>query len=130
MDMASIGAANTASAPLFDARQHPGIGDFVSIAANQHPEYGFLPRLVRKTSFDHKVRERSMSRGPRRDQLAAEAANNRKSRSATIFPGTPAMQIPITIDQRIAAGSVSKHRLTGLARCADLVAVAIERAFR
>ncbi len=64
-----------------------------------------MPRLVRKTSFDHKVRERSMSRGPRRDQLAAEAANNRKRPFRDdLSPARPPMQIPITMDQRIAAG--------------------------
>lgn len=105
MDMASIGAANSFGAPFSTLDSIPGIGDFVSIAANQHPEYGFLPRLVRKTSFDHKVRERSMSRGPRRDQLAAEAANNRKRPFRDdLSPARPPMQIPITIDQRIAAG--------------------------
>ncbi|TKY89470.1 hypothetical protein EX895_002001 [Sporisorium graminicola] len=105
LDMASIGAANSFGAPFSTLDSIPGIGDFVGIAANQHPEYGFLPRLVRKTSFDHKVRERSMSRGPRRDQLAAEAMNNRKRPYRDdLSPARPAIQVPITIDQRIAAG--------------------------
>lgn len=105
LDMASIGAANSFGAPFSTLDSIPGIGDFVGIAANQHPEYGFLPRLVRKTSFDHKVRERSMSRGPRRDQLAAEALNNRKRPFRDdLSPARPAIQMPITMDQRIAAG--------------------------
>ncbi|KAJ1024833.1 hypothetical protein NDA16_002873 [Ustilago loliicola] len=105
LDMASIGAANSFGAPFSTLDSIPGIGDFVGIAANQHPEYGFLPRLVRKTSFDHKVRERSMSRGPRRDQLAAEAMNNRKRPFRDdLSPARPAIQMPITVDQRIAAG--------------------------
>lgn len=105
LDMASIGAANSFGAPFSTLDSIPGIGDFVGIAANQHPEYGFLPRLVRKTSFDHKVRERSMSRGPRRDQLAAEAMNNRKRPFRDdLSPARPAIQMPITMDQRIAAG--------------------------
>ncbi|SNX86194.1 related to transcription factor ScGATA-6 [Melanopsichium pennsylvanicum] len=105
LDLASIGAANSFGAPFSTLDSIPGIGDFVGIAANQHPEYGFLPRLVRKTSFDHKVRERSISRGPRRDQLAAEAMNNRKRPFRDdVSPARPAMQMPITIDQRIAAG--------------------------
>ena len=105
LDMASIGAANSFGAPFSTLDSIPGIGDFVGIAANQHPEYGFLPRLVRKTSFDHKVRDRSMSRGPRRDQLAAEAMNNRKRPFRDdLSPARPAIQMPITMDQRIAAG--------------------------
>lgn len=105
LDMASIGAANSFGAPFSTLDSIPGIGDFVGIAANQHPEYGFLPRLVRKTSFDHKVRERSISRGPRRDQLAAEAMNNRKRPFRDdLSPARPAIQMPITMDQRIAAG--------------------------
>ncbi|PWZ02483.1 hypothetical protein BCV70DRAFT_836 [Testicularia cyperi] len=105
LDMASIGAANSFGAPFSTLDSIPGIGDFVGIAANQHPEYGFLPRLVRKTSFDHKVRDRSMSRGPRRDQLAAEALNNKKRPFRDeMSPARPQMQIPITMDQRIAAG--------------------------
>ncbi|SPO27855.1 related to transcription factor ScGATA-6 [Ustilago trichophora] len=105
LDMASIGAANSFGAPFSTLDSIPGIGDFVGIAANQHPEYGFLPRLVRKTSFDHKVRERSMSRGPRREQLAAEAFNNRKRPFRDdLSPARPAIQMPITMDQRIAAG--------------------------
>ncbi|CBQ68892.1 related to transcription factor ScGATA-6 [Sporisorium reilianum SRZ2] len=105
LDMASIGAANSFGAPFSTLDSIPGIGDFVGIAANQHPEYGFLPRLVRKTSFDHKVRDRSMSRGPRRDQLAAEAMNNRKRPFRDdLSPARLAIQVPITMDQRIAAG--------------------------
>ncbi|CDU24849.1 related to transcription factor ScGATA-6 [Sporisorium scitamineum] len=105
LDMASIGAANSFGAPFSTLDSIPGIGDFVGIAANQHPEYGFLPRLVRKTSFDHKVRDRSMSRGPRRDQLAAEAMNNRKRPFRDdLSPARPAIQVPITMDQRVAAG--------------------------
>lgn len=60
-DMSSIGAANSFGAPLSNLGSVPGIGDFIGHSANQHPEYGFLPRLVRKTSFDHKVKERSAS---------------------------------------------------------------------
>ncbi|KAJ9474834.1 Transcriptional regulatory protein GAT1 [Pseudozyma hubeiensis] len=105
LDMASIGAANSFGAPFSTLDSIPGIGDFVGIAANQHPEYGFLPRLVRKTSFDHKVKERSISRGPRRDQLAAEAMNNRKRPFRDdLSPVRPALQMPITMDQRVAAG--------------------------
>lgn len=105
LDMASIGAANSFGAPFSTLDSIPGIGDFVGIAANQHPEYGFLPRLVRKTSFDHKVRDRSMSRGARRDQLAAEAMNNRKRPFRDdMSPVRPSIQMPTTMDQRIAAG--------------------------
>ena len=105
LDLASTGATNSIGAPFSTLDSIPGIGDFVGIAANQHPEYGFLPRLVRKTSFDHKVKERSMSRGPRRDQLAAEAMNNRKRPFRDdLSPARPAVQMPITMDQRVAAG--------------------------
>lgn len=114
LDMASIGAANSFGAPFSTLDSIPGIGDFVGIAANQHPEYGFLPRLVRKTSFDHKVRERSISRGPRRDQLTAEAMNNRKRPFRDdLSPARPAIQMPITTDQRIAAGLSRNIALLG-----------------
>lgn len=88
----------------------PGIDDYVGHKANQHPEYGFLPRLVRKTSFDHKVRERSESRGPRNrvSQLAdksndAEQVQSRKR----VRGGSPmpfGMSMPKTGDQRVASG--------------------------
>ncbi|PWN48696.1 hypothetical protein IE53DRAFT_370381 [Violaceomyces palustris] len=105
-EMASIGAANTFGAPFSNLGSIPGIGDFIGHSANQHPEYGFLPRLVRKTSFDHKVKERSMSRGPaRRDQLRDEAANNRKRPFRDEpSPARPQLHIPTTSDQRVAAG--------------------------
>ncbi|EPQ26383.1 uncharacterized protein PFL1_06031 [Pseudozyma flocculosa PF-1] len=107
-EMASIGAANAFGAPFSNLDSIPGIGDFVGHAANQHPEYGFLPRLVRKTSFDHKVRERSQSRGPRREGRGAggiDAFNNRKRPFRDEpSPARPQMHIPTTIDQRIAAG--------------------------
>ncbi len=46
-----------------------------------------------------------MSRGPRRDQLAAEALNNRKRPFRDeMSPARPHLQMPITMDQRIAAG--------------------------
>ena len=104
-DMASIGAANSFGAPFSNLDSIPGIGDFVSHAANQHPEYGFLPRLVRKTSFDHKVRERSQSRGPRREPRAVDEFNNRKRPFRDeASPARPQLHIPTTSDQRIAYG--------------------------
>ncbi|KAN0062020.1 Sodium- and chloride-dependent GABA transporter 1 [Thecaphora frezii] len=104
-DMASIGAANAFGAPFSNLDSIPGIGDFVGHAANQHPEYGFLPRLVRKTSFDHKVKERSQSRGPRREMRTMDAFNNRKRPFCDEpSPARPQLHIPTTVDQRIAAG--------------------------
>lgn len=58
-----MGAAEYYGAPISNLGSVAGIGDYVGHSGNQHPEYGFLPRLVRKTSFDHNV-ERSRSRGP------------------------------------------------------------------
>ncbi|WFD49444.1 Sodium- and chloride-dependent GABA transporter 1 [Malassezia furfur] len=88
----------------------PGIDDYVSHEANQHPEYGFLPRLVRKTSFDHKVRERSESRGPRHRTLRYEAAqeaersNTRKRPFRDASPMPFGLRAPTTADQRMASG--------------------------
>lgn len=100
-DMSSIGAANPAGAPLSNLGSVPGIADYIGHSANHHPEYGFLPRLVRKTSFDHKVKERSLSRSATREQEEREASNNRK-RPYEPSPARPAM--PISSDERIAAG--------------------------
>lgn len=86
----------------------PGIDDFVGHEANQHPEYGFLPRLVRKTSFDHKVRERSESRGPRSrvpqvsDIYPGEQRMRKRIRDASPMPFS--FHPPTTADQRIASG--------------------------
>lgn len=86
----------------------PGIDDYVGHAANQHPEYGFLPRLVRKTSFDHKVRERSESRGPRHRVLMHEQRNEhgnaRKRPLREMSPIPVGMRAPTTADQRMASG--------------------------
>ncbi|KAL4402332.1 Negative regulator of RNA polymerase II [Malassezia pachydermatis] len=88
----------------------PGIDDYVGHQANQHPEYGFLPRLVRKTSFDHKVRERSESRGPK-GRLAALTEASRveghaqsRKRIREHSPMPFGMRMPTTADQRIASG--------------------------
>lgn len=100
MDMSSIGAANLLGAPMSTLGSVPGIADFIGHSANQHPEYGFLPRLVRKTSFDHKVKERSVSRPPRgQDRHDPSSSNNRK-RPYEPSPARP----PISVDERIAAG--------------------------
>lgn len=86
----------------------PGIDDFAGHVANQDPEYGFLPRLVRKTSFDHKVRERSQSRGPRNRvaQLAEEGTMQERSRKrireTSPIPST--FRMPSSADQRVASG--------------------------
>ena len=88
----------------------PGIDDYVSHEANQHPEYGFLPRLVRKTSFDHKVRERSESRGPRHRNLMHEqqrGAWHGNARKRPFRDGSPmpfGLRAPTTADQRVASG--------------------------
>ena len=85
----------------------PGIDDFIGHAANQHPEYGFLPRLVRKTSFDHKVRERSASRGVPRirstvltGDTSLQAGRKRAYREASPIN----IRVPTTADQRVASG--------------------------
>ena len=88
----------------------PGIGDYVGHKANQHPEYGFLPRLVRKTSFDHKVRERSESRGPRNHTPAIsqtpsdESLQQSRKRLRDASPMPFGMRMPRTGDQRVASG--------------------------
>jgi GATA-binding protein len=100
-DAYNIGAANLLGAPLSTLGSVPGIADFIGHSANQHPEYGFLPRLVRKTSFDHKVRERSASR-PRGGKERGEQSHmvNQKKRPYEPSPARP----PISADERIAAG--------------------------
>lgn len=88
----------------------PGIDDYVGHKANQHPEYGFLPRLVRKTSFDHKVRERSESRGPRNHTPAIsqtpsdESLQQSRKRLRDASPMPFGMRMPRTGDQRVASG--------------------------
>ncbi|WFD30674.1 Sodium- and chloride-dependent GABA transporter 1 [Malassezia sp. CBS 17886] len=86
----------------------PGIDDYVGHEANQHPEYGFLPRLVRKTSFDHKVRARSESRGPRgrAQELVHEHLNGQSSRKRlrNASPLPRHLRPPETADQRMAIG--------------------------
>lgn len=107
-DMSSIGAANMMGAPYSHLGSVPGIADYVGHSANQHPEYGFLPRLVRKTSFDHKVKDRSLSRGPSRKEEhdeahdAAAAEVNSRKRPYEPSPARPA--VPVSSDERIAAG--------------------------
>lgn len=97
MDMSTIGAANLLGAPLSTLGSVPGIADYIGHSANQHPEYGFLPRLVRKTSFDHKVKERSQSRSRGQDR---DAAANTRKRAYEPSPARP----PVSADERIAAG--------------------------
>ena len=81
----------------------PGIGDYVGHKANQHPEYGFLPRLVRKTSFDHKVRERSESRGPRNHTPAIsqtpsdESLQQSRKRLRDASPMPFGMRMPLSL---------------------------------
>ncbi|WFD41488.1 Sodium- and chloride-dependent GABA transporter 1 [Malassezia psittaci] len=93
----------------------PGIDDYVTHQANQHPEYGFLPRLVRKTSFDHKVRERSESRGPRHRNALQEPppappildrnmGNARKRPFRDASPMPFGLRNNATADQRMASG--------------------------
>jgi GATA-binding protein len=100
-DMTSIGAANQAGAPMSNLGSIPGIADYIGHSANHHPEYGFLPRLVRKTSFDHKVKDRSLSRPATREEEEREASNNRK-RPYEPSPARPAL--PVSQDERVAAG--------------------------
>ncbi len=112
MDMNALGGANAFGAPTAVLGSVPGIGDFTSHAANHHPEYGFLPRLVRKTSFDHKVRDgRSMSRGPGRDRSrmgrksSAEETTRKRPFRDDASPARPlGIPLPTTSDQRLAAG--------------------------
>ena len=111
MDLASVGAANPFGAPPQLLGSVPGIGDFSSHAANHHPEYGFLPRLVRKTSFDHKVKDRpaSLTRMQGRDRSSTTAATLDDGSRKRPFreDQSPARQpypVPITSDQRLAAG--------------------------
>ena len=101
-DMSSIGAANQSGAPLSNLGSIPGIGDYIGHSANHHPEYGFLPRLVRKTSFDHKVKERSLSRPAASREEEREAANNNRKRPYEPSPARP--PLPTSSDERIAAG--------------------------
>lgn len=64
-NMLGMGPAQALGAPAPLLGSVAGLGDYVGATVNHDPEYGFLPRLVRKTSFDHKVRDnRSLSRGP------------------------------------------------------------------
>lgn len=94
-----IGPANLMGAPLSNLGSVAGIADFVSHQANQHPEYGFLPKLVRKTSFDHKVKERSVSRS-RAQEREATSVNTRKR----AYEPSPARPMMMTSDERIASG--------------------------
>ncbi|CEH15482.1 GATA-4/5/6 transcription factors [Ceraceosorus bombacis] len=104
-DMHSIGA-NSAGAPQSNIGSVPGIADFSSHQANHHPEYGFVPRLVRKTSFDHKVSERSRSRAPQPHPSPYDgiAASNARKRAYEPSPARPPPSAPYTQDQRVAAG--------------------------
>lgn len=104
-DMSAIGAANPYGQPFSTLGSIPGIADYASIPSNLDPQYGFLPRLVRKTSFDHGVRERSASRGPRMraDTLDVNKDMKRQFRD-DVSPARAAFAVPTTRDQRIAAG--------------------------
>lgn len=90
----------------------PGIDDYAAHEANQHPVYGFLPRLVRKTSFDHKVRERSESRGPRGrvDVLSGTSAAQEdehaqaRKRVRDASPLSIRLRTAATAEQRMASG--------------------------
>lgn len=94
-----IAPAVMMGAPLSHLGSVPGIVDFVGHQGNQHPEYGFLPRLVRKTSFDHKVKDRSVSRSRGAQVREAPADNNRK-RAYEPSPARPFF----TPDERLAYG--------------------------
>ncbi|KAK0544621.1 Sodium- and chloride-dependent GABA transporter 1 [Tilletia horrida] len=133
-DMASIGASAW-GAPISNLGSVPGAAaDFITHSVNQHPEYGFLPRRVRKTSFDHKVQQQQgldllgtgtvaggMSGGNHANGPSGSLAGfgiegadgsdrdlqSGASQSKRSFPndGTSGRPaVPTTSDQRIAAG--------------------------
>ncbi len=124
-------ALPTASAPPFrrsTASRHwrlcqhcrqpaPGVRLLAPLSAKDE----FRPQGARE---EHVARSSQGSARRRGCQQPQEAVPRRS------FPGTPAHADPHHHRSTYCGGSVSKHRLAGLARCADLVAVAIERAFR
>lgn len=104
-DMAAIGAANSFGQSISTLGSIPGIADYASDPTNRDSQYGFLPRLVRKTSYDHNVRERSASRGPRHRADTLDAGNDKKRPFRDDpSPARAAFALPLTRDQRIAAG--------------------------
>lgn len=103
-DMSAIGAVNAFGQPLSSLGSVPGIADYASNPSNKDPQYGFLPRLVRKTSFDHKVRERSQSRGPRQRADTLDVNDKKRPFRDEPSPARPPFSVPTTRDQRIAAG--------------------------
>jgi len=122
-----MGAAQYYGAPISNLGSVAGIGDYAGHSGNQHPEYGFLPRLVRKTSFDHSV-ERSRSRGPANKNNAAGSSkpvvrfDDQSNSVQSIQPSTnsvsgrkrpfredpsparPQMRIPVSAEERLAVG--------------------------
>ncbi|CAD6903010.1 unnamed protein product [Tilletia controversa] len=112
-DMSSIGASQW-GAPISNLGSVPGIAaDFVTHSANQHPEYGFLPRRVRKTSFDHRVQQNSgviPSGGVPLDVVGSQPVPNQLKRPLfqDLSSGRGPSTLPTTSDQRIAAG-LSRH---------------------
>lgn len=110
-DISSIMAGNAYGQPPSALGSVPGIADYSSNPWNRDAQYGFLPRLVRKTSFDHKVRERSASRGPRNRADTVHGSNRnsndedaRRSFRDELSPSRSPFAVPTTRDQRIAAG--------------------------
>jgi GATA-binding protein len=103
-DMSSVGADHMLGAPQSNLGSVPGLADFGSHSANQHPEYGFLPRLVRKTSFDHKVKERSLSRGPQRHASPYDGISTGNARKRAYEPSPARPPQYASQDHRIAAG--------------------------
>ncbi|KAE8258198.1 hypothetical protein A4X13_0g1842 [Tilletia indica] len=110
-DMSSIGASAWGG-PISNLGSVPGIAaDFVTHSANQHPEYGFLPRRVRKTSFDHQVQQNTL--GSSTATLLEEGSESGGSQLKRPFfhdlpSGRGPSTVPTTSDQRIAAG-LSRH---------------------
>ncbi|CAO1619523.1 unnamed protein product [Parajaminaea phylloscopi] len=108
-DMAAIGSANPFGQPFSALGSVPGIADYSTEPANSDPHYGFLPRLVRKTSFDHSVgRDRSASRGPRPRGGQPNPNDRKRPLRDEPSPARSAFTVPTTRDQRIAAGLSSK----------------------
>lgn len=104
-EMSSIDSANTYGQPYSTLGSVAGIADYSSNPTNSDPHYGFLPRLVRKTSFDHNVgRNRSSSRGPRVRTGTLEGNERNRALADELSPTRSPFNVPTTRDQRIAAG--------------------------